>query len=112
MKTSVTKKKIQLKKPCTLRQSKQKKTKSQLKAILILATGTTISSCAHNSIDLHVALKGQEYCIFEKFTGPEKSIMTESIGERIYRNQQGCYERIDAINKIIRKHNKLHGELK
>ena len=110
MKTSVLKKKIQLKKPCELQKKKSKKKKLWQNLTSILATGVIISSCSSNPVDVHIELQVAEQCIFEKFTEEEKKSMIEAVGRKIHKNQESCRLRNKRINAIIQAHNKAHGD--
>ena len=85
--------------------------KSNLRVILMMMIGVTAFSCStikHKVI--HSQLTIPQNCIFEKFTESEKQTMRESVGKRIYRNQEACRLRSERINDIIRAHNQEHSK--
>ena len=70
-----------------------------------------LSGCCTPKIKLiHEPVEVPNNCIFEKFTESEKALMSNSIGQRIYRNQERCRLRNNRINDIINAHNQEHGD--
>ena len=85
--------------------------KSNLRVILMMMIGVTAFSCStvkHKVI--HSQLTIPTNCIFEKFTESEKQTMRESVGRKIYRNQESCKMRQKRIGDIIAAHNQEHSK--
>ena len=72
--------------------------------ILLSSCGTTKYRVIHK--DLFLA----KNCMFEKFTEHEKGLMTESIGMKIYRNQENCRIRQERNDSDLKAHNEAHSE--
>ena len=79
--------------------------KLSIMLILLLSACTTTKH-----VIIHVPIKVESPCVFEKFTEAEKSTMIEEVGRKIRRNQVTCFEKFKTIQKDIDAHNKLHEE--
>ena len=81
----------------------------ELKILMVLIGVIISSSCSTTRYrNIHLDLALQTPCIFEKFTEEEKQVMSEPIGQKIYRNQQSCKIRYQKNYDIISAHNEAH----
>lgn len=82
----------------------------KLLKILILIIGVILSSsCSTTRYKIiHLDLESSTPCVFEKFTDLEKQEMSETIGRKIYGNQQSCKIRYQANYDKLSAHNQAH----
>lgn len=75
-----------------------------LPALLVLL----LSGCDPEYRVIHQSFVLADQCLFEKFTEEEKSTITDSVGQKIYRNQDNC--RLRHIRNLdnVKNHNKAH----
>ena len=79
--------------------------------ILTILIGGIISSCSTTKYRvIHKPITLPDTCIFEKFSEAEKISMVESVGRKIFRNQETCRIRQLRIRALIKAHNEAHEE--
>jgi len=81
----------------------------------MILIGISISSgCITKYVDTHVPLSLPNNCNFEKLTEEQRNYLGpnridnpigDSIGRKIYRNQNTCNERQTRIDTLVKTHN-------
>jgi len=67
-----------------------------------------LSSCGDKYLTTHKPFNLLPNCAFEKFTEEEKNSMTEQVGKKISRNQNGCTSRQMRNESNAKAHNDAH----